>query len=337
MAATIVQNVLERAVEEEAEKIKSIHVDKPVDLEYDVGNLLAYDINDIDVNQLRTEKESFLTNLARDNVQLLINRLFQLPTVRVDNEIFVTLPAPTTRLPRAKPVPKAKQLSKWEKYAKEKGIVKRKKDNLEWDEELHKWVPRYGFKKAQAEKEKSWVVELPGNAKDDDDPNARRKTKNELQRLRNLSARTLKSKAKSRINLEPTERRTPEQLNRAVYIAHTATASGGKFQANLPEQKTVLKSGQKRQFNPLVGDLKKETTRSLDIFEKLSSKKPKLDIEKAVNREISLTRPTEMKFRGSDQKKSKTSMKKSIGKRNHKGGKGMAVNKSGKGKKPSRD
>merc|ERR1712071_67993 len=133
MAATIVQNVLERAVEEEAEKIKSIHVDKPVDLEYDVGNLLAYDINDIDVNQLRTEKESFLTNLARDNVQLLINRLFQLPTVRVDNEIFVTLPAPTTRLPRAKPVPKAKQLSKWEKYAKEKGIVKRKKDNLEWD------------------------------------------------------------------------------------------------------------------------------------------------------------------------------------------------------------
>ena len=85
----------------------------------------------------RTEKESFLTNLARDNVQLLINRLFQLPTVRVDNEIFVTLPAPTTRLPRAKPVPKAKQLSKWEKYAKEKGIVKRKKDNLEWDEELH--------------------------------------------------------------------------------------------------------------------------------------------------------------------------------------------------------
>lgn len=53
MAATIVQNVLDRAVEEEAEKIRSIQVDKPVDLEYDVGNLLAYDINDIDINQLR--------------------------------------------------------------------------------------------------------------------------------------------------------------------------------------------------------------------------------------------------------------------------------------------
>lgn len=85
----------------------------------------------------RTEKESFLTNLARDNVQLLINRLFQLPTARVDNDLFVSLPPPTTRLPRAKPVPKAKQLTKWEKYAKEKGITKRKKDKLEWDEELN--------------------------------------------------------------------------------------------------------------------------------------------------------------------------------------------------------
>lgn len=53
MAASIVQNVLARAEKEEAEKLKSIQVDKAVDLEYDLGNLLAYDFNDIDVNQLR--------------------------------------------------------------------------------------------------------------------------------------------------------------------------------------------------------------------------------------------------------------------------------------------
>jgi len=344
MASTIVQNVLDRAAED-AEKISSIQVDKPIDLEYDMKDIIGCDINAIDINQLRTEEKLTLTALARDDVQLIVNRMFQLPTVRVDNLTFVSFPAGSTRLPRAKPVPKAKQLTKWEKYAKEKGITKRKKDKLEWDEELNKWVPRYGFKKSQAEKEKSWVVELPGNAKDTDDPIAQRKTKkeeavakNELQRLRNLSARTLKSKAKSRINLEPTERPTAEQLNRSVYIAHTATASVGKFQANLPEQKPVLKSGQKRQFNPLVGDVKQETARNLEIFEKLSSKKPKLDIEKAVNREISQTGPTELKHRGSEKKKSKTSLKKSIGKRNHKGGKGMAVNKSGgkgKGKKRS--
>lgn len=107
---------------------------------------------------------------------------------------------------------------------------------------------------------------MSGHEKDGEDPISKRKikkteavAKNELKRLRNLSSRMQKSKSKTRINLEPTERPSVEQLNRAVYIAHTATASIGKFQPNLPEQKTILKSGQKRQFAPLVGDMKDET------------------------------------------------------------------------------
>jgi hypothetical protein len=41
----------------------------------------------------------------------------------------------------------------------------------------------------------------------------------------------------------------------------------GKFQPNLKEQKPVLKSGQKRHFDPLVGDIKKETTKRYeDVF-----------------------------------------------------------------------
>lgn len=53
MADSLVQSVLAKASEEEAEKLKSIQVDKAVDLEYDVGNLLAFDINDLDLNQFR--------------------------------------------------------------------------------------------------------------------------------------------------------------------------------------------------------------------------------------------------------------------------------------------
>lgn len=53
MAASIVQNVLLKAAEDEAEKLRSIQVDKVVELEFDLGNLLAYDINDLEVNQLR--------------------------------------------------------------------------------------------------------------------------------------------------------------------------------------------------------------------------------------------------------------------------------------------
>ena len=66
-----------------------------------------------------------------------------------------------------------------------------------------------------------------GTAKDTDDPIEQKKAKkkeavakNELQRLRNLSARMMKSKSKAKINLEPTDRPTAEQLNRSVFIGN---------------------------------------------------------------------------------------------------------------------
>lgn len=56
---------------------------------------------------------------------------------------------------------------------------------------------------------------------------------------------------------------------------------------------------------------------SLDILDKLSNKKPKLDIEKAVNREMNQP-SSDYKGKGLE-KKSKTQLKKDLGKRKHKG------------------
>jgi len=67
---------------------------------------------------------------------------------------------------------------------------------------------------------------------------------------------------------------------------------------------------------------------SLDIFEKLKNKKPLLDIEKAVNREMNQP-SSDYKGKGLE-KKSKTQLKKVVGKMKHKSGKSIAVNK-GKG------
>jgi hypothetical protein len=57
---------------------------------------------------------------------------------------------------------------------------------------------------------------------------------------------------------------------------------------------------------------------SLDILNKLSSKKPKLDIDKAVNRELNTPGSLDYKGKGME-KKSKTQLKKDLGKRKHKG------------------
>ncbi len=53
--------------------------------------------------------------------QILFNAIWELPTERVEEAIVAVLPPPTFNLPREKPVPKAKPLTKWEQYAKEKG------------------------------------------------------------------------------------------------------------------------------------------------------------------------------------------------------------------------
>lgn len=59
-----------------------------------------------------------------------------------------------------------------------------------------KWIPTYGYKKAAADKEKDWILEVPGNAADPNidlfaekrEAKKERVAKNEYQRLRNIAA-----------------------------------------------------------------------------------------------------------------------------------------------------
>lgn len=65
-----------------------------------------------------------------------MNKIWELPTETVEEAIVAKLPVPKFVLPREKPLPKPKPLTKWQKYAQEKGITKTKKSKLAWDEIL---------------------------------------------------------------------------------------------------------------------------------------------------------------------------------------------------------
>jgi len=65
-----------------------------------------------------------------------LNKIWELPTEKVEEAIVAKLPAPTFTLPREKPLPKPKPQTKWQKYAQEKGITKTKKSKLTWDQTL---------------------------------------------------------------------------------------------------------------------------------------------------------------------------------------------------------
>lgn len=328
MAACSVEELLAKAEQDEAEKLRSISVHKELDLDFDIGNLLACDKNRIESRDFREQKkDDFLRSLARDNTQLLINEIWKLSTERVEEVIVAKLPDPTTPLPREKPPPKAKAPTKWEQFAKLKGIQKKKKTNLVWDETAKEWRRRWGYKRANDDT-KEWLIEVPETADSNEDQFAKRikakkerVAKNELNRLRNI-ARSQKGKIPG-VGLIPTAQQSKDQLARAVNVAKTSTASVGRFQDRLPKEKPAKSTGKKRKFEPLIGDFSNEKHRQLELLKVMDSKKPRLDMTKAVNKQM----------REDDREEAAAKHKKRAGKKGRRGNMpGKGKGKGGKGK-----
>ncbi|VEL09701.1 unnamed protein product [Protopolystoma xenopodis] len=59
--------------------------------------------------------------------------------------------------------PKTRDLARWERYARIKGIHNKKKSKKVWDETTKSWKPRWGKGRADDIKDK-WVLEVPDNA-----------------------------------------------------------------------------------------------------------------------------------------------------------------------------
>ncbi|XP_078041266.1 ribosome biogenesis regulatory protein homolog [Augochlora pura] len=284
----IVQSILENETQEKDTR-KSVEVQKDVDVETDLGTLLALDYNNLDVKTLKSEQEKYLTNLTRDNVQILINKIWELPIERVEEIIVAKLPKPNYVLPRARQIPKPKPLTKWQQFAKEKGIKSKKKNKskLKWDDELQKWIPTFGYKRSKAEEQKEWLVEVNDENKVKEDPfakaksaKAERQSKNELQRLRNIAkAKNIKV---PQVGL-PTKEYFPDsqQLSQAITVARTSTASVGKFQNRLPKEKDakgIAKQvpGMKRKAEAPPRNLQDEKKRNKDLADNILNKNTKI-------------------------------------------------------------
>ena len=122
--------------------------DGPLDL--DLGNLAASDPSPIDPDVFGRKPSDVATAAAlsrgRDVLQRLVGDLFTLPSEADVNGRYVELPAGTTYFPRTKPLPpQEKPMTKWEKFAKEKGIKKRKRSKLVYDEQTDEWKRRHGY------------------------------------------------------------------------------------------------------------------------------------------------------------------------------------------------
>ncbi|KAI9311280.1 ribosomal biogenesis regulatory protein, partial [Dichotomocladium elegans] len=152
-----------------------ITVEKAIPLDFDVNILSAFDTNAFDEKRLKSDCEDYIKELTRDNTQLLINEIFKLPAESADTGVLAKLPERVTRLPREKPLPKDKPLTRWEKFAKAKGIQNRKRERFAWDEEKQKYVPLWGYAGGQKDKADDWLIEVPQNADPMEDQYAKRR------------------------------------------------------------------------------------------------------------------------------------------------------------------
>ncbi|KAI9034395.1 ribosome biogenesis regulatory protein-domain-containing protein [Hyaloraphidium curvatum] len=322
-------------IEAHKAKYKAVEVERPIPIEYDLGNLAAFDHNVLDYAALHSRTDDYLRENTRDSVQLLVNHLFNLPTDSNEDGLFALLPAPVTVIPREKPAPKPKPPTRWEKFAKAKGIQKKKKIRVAYDEASGDYKPRYGYKGAEEKKMENWVIEVPKNVDPMTDMYAKLKEekvgkleRNRKRERRNrdeageaglapLAARvgTGQSAIEKVAGRQGKELRKAE-LERSIAVTKFSTASLGKFDKAIAGEPKVNR-GKKRTADEMLVDLKKEREKTREVLSKVVGKvgkaEPLVNARKAAAIEERSNKKARMEDRGSKTAKASNASKASKG------------------------
>ncbi|KAF8689833.1 hypothetical protein HU200_041464 [Digitaria exilis] len=237
--------------------------------------------------------------------QAVADALFALPPTEDREGPIVHLQAPTIRLPREKHLPRPKPPTKWELFAKAKGITKRKKNKREWDEQTQSWKRTYGYDRVNDDKDIPII-----DAKSTDEPGVdpfaqrmqekkKRVEKQEKNRLENLKKSAKVGALPSHIQLaakalpitgtkaDLPKKSRKEDLESVAGMASSATASGGKFDEKLPGEKPPKHPGKHRKFLPVaegkgMGNLEKQQNDKILNSLLARNSDEQLDVGKAI-------------------------------------------------------
>lgn len=266
--------------------------DGPVDL--DLGNLAASDPSPVDPDVFGRAPSDSATAAAisrgRDVLQRLVADLFTLPSEADVNGRYVELPAGETPFPRTKPLPPTeKPMTKWEKFAKEKGIKKRKRSKLVYDEQTDEWKRRHGYDRV---KDADRIIiadakmsDVPGKTEDpftrEERERRERVEKNQGKQLKNLQKAvathgkhvlppTLQMSAapKKGVKALPLNGMKKQQIRDLTAQVAKSTASMAKYNAPIPGDEKIKTRGKRRQFDS-VTDTGTERERAQGFIDKL--------------------------------------------------------------------
>ena len=145
-------------------------------------------------------------------------------------------------MPREKPIPKEKELTKWEEFRQEKGIKKRKKDGKVFNEDTQEFLPSHGAKRRRVEKAHDWLREVPANYQPKVEGGDAF-----LDAQMEKKERVAKQKSKQAAN-ERRARDNAQILDMDTATSRLATASMGKFDqgATTKKKSTKKQTSQKK-------------------------------------------------------------------------------------------
>ena len=256
-------------------------------LELDLGNLAAFDPVPLTSSSVRNAEAT--TALATRAAQSLVTALWTLPSSPAPVGRLADLPRPATPLPRCKPPPAPRPPTRWEAFAAQKGIAKRKRSKLVFDDDAGEWRRRHGYKRAGDDADVVVVDAKPGDVVGSDpftEAAAARRDRvrtNAGQRLANLKAEA-KAKGGGALALPPTLRLAAAlpahgkgkptrakdaraHLKAAADAAGVTTASLGKHDALAKGESRHARSraleGSRHKFEPVVGGRDSAATRSI--------------------------------------------------------------------------
>lgn len=324
--------------------------------EIDLGHLLAFDPHH-HFPSIPSSREELVKQCLERGTELaqgIADLLFNLKSTEDVDGPLVKLPPPTTRLPREKPLPRPKPPTKWEEFAKKKGIQKKKKDKILFDEQTGTWKRRHGYDRVNDDNDipiiEAKETDVPG-----EDPFAKRLKekkqrvdKNEKNRVQNLKRAAKAGALPSHIQLAATAlpitgtqaapiKASKGALGNVAGMAATSTASGGKFDKKLPGEKPPKHEGKHRKFLPVAvgsGMGSQEHQQTQTVLNKLISKNSNdiFNVDKAVSMYNEKREKKKNNRKGKASSTSKASKLKPTKKPFKKGGSNKGGLKKGKGK-----
>jgi regulator of ribosome biosynthesis len=197
-----------------------------------------------------------------------------------------------------RPAPKAKEKTRWEKFAEQKGIKKRKRESkLAYDEATDSYLPRFGYGRADSDTTRDWVRELkpheawPAEGEDPFTKTEREKKERVAKQKKREERNVLEAAQKSTIGLAakalgkvPIKKEViRDQAKKAFTVAQVSTGSMGKFDAKVNgEKKVPIQRGNERKEGLSRASLTTEKSKNISVLERLFSKEELIDKDRAV-------------------------------------------------------